>query len=927
MALKKIVGISQYAYFKFETENSNNDKEMTNLDISETFIEEIHPFPISDQCFGASRDHLVQLEDPLEHSRNTFKDCFRRTVIWEWQCLLCFQQCQTRKSAIGHFKSHLSCDQCGKNFAGGNAANNLKCHKRKCHEPQQTTCQFCKLVYKSPRHMSYHLKQCASKPKPESESKKKKDFICHYCGIDKKNSNLLKEHLESCVKGLKKRKKKNPMTCQHCGQVYRYPRRLMAHLKNCVAKPKKETFCHFCGKDKKSPSLLKEHLTSCGGYEESMNPMTCLFCGIIYKNAACVKYHLKTCTYKPKSVGEKVPKNEDLEEEIEHPMIIDQDQVPVKQEPLKASRVTLATVSRVTRATASQVTRVTRSTASRATLATVSRATARSKKDLKDDQVPVKKEPLEHGEDLDDDMVDDSEENPFSDGESQLVWLETAINFGDLDRLNFDNYVHSKRGDWECLVCFHHSKDKHLAMHHFKSHLSCQKCGKTWNDQNSIDKKIQNLTKHQKKCRWIPDPAIAIANENDHSVTISLGPLGQSSGLDLNNLENFVRELANRDWQCLLCFHTSTTRTTAKTHLKTHISCNRCGKNWAGLKATERLRCHQKSCRGPKQLICHFCGLRQKRPSYLKRHLKNCKTKRKMVENAENVIEYEVPTPVKQELLDEVDVKQEVIDQDNNFDHPGDQEQQEQQELERLKIPGTEIHIRQSENQVFVEEEEEEPLNDQEYLEQNPLVQSGGTSIFKSEEDYDNYLRHIVSTGQWQCLLCFSQKATQNLAKIHIKSHISCERCGKNWAGRRASISLKSHLKTCQGRKETICQFCGIWKQNPSRLKEHEKYCQNNSNDESKPMIISSDPVQVSSDQVQISSDQVSGASESGLNPEDLTDDPLETNFGDFSCDHCGQKFANRSADLKKHLVACIKNPDNEVMKYFQFKKPEERQK
>jgi hypothetical protein len=90
--------------------------------------------------------------------------------------------------------------------------------------------------------------------------------------------------------------------------------------------------------------------------------------------------------------------------------------------------------------------------------------------------------------------------------------------------------------------------------------------------------------------------------------------------------------------------------------------------------------------------------------------------------------------------------------------------------------------------------------------------------------DPDNYVRSTW-TGAWQCLLCFHQASTRNFAKKHVKTHRCCDRCGRNWAGKGTIFRLRSHQKTCRGRKQTICQFCGTQTKDPSSLRQHLSYC------------------------------------------------------------------------------------------------------
>jgi hypothetical protein len=138
---------------------------------------------------------------------------------------------------------------------------------------------------------------------------------------------------------------------------------------------------------------------------------------------------------------------------------------------------------------------------------------------------------------------------------------------------------------------------------------------------------------------------------------------------------------------------------------------------------------------------------------------------------------YEIQEPMKEELPvaefepfnerpmiiddhDQVPVKNELIEQDDEFDPS------ELLKLEQFRIPDPEQNIRQSENGRF-----------------------------------------------WQCLLCFEAKSCQTSILRHVETHYSCDRCGKCWAGRNTRKFLKRHLKVCERpkptRKSTICPNCG----------------------------------------------------------------------------------------------------------------------
>jgi hypothetical protein len=151
----------------------------------------------------------------------------------------------------------------------------------------------------------------------------------------------------------------------------------------------------------------------------------------------------------------------------------------------------------------------------------------------------------------------------------------------------------------------------------------------------------------------------------------------------------------------------------------------------------------------------------------------------------------------------------------------------------------------------------------------DPLEHAGSASTININ-DSNNYVR-LLSTGQLQCLLCFHQSTSRSSAKNHLKSHVSCDRCGRNWAGKHAIYAKQSHQKTCKGPKQTICHFCGTSKHGPRRLNEHVKHCR-----------------------LRLKLDK-----------------PTTKAKREYICQFCSKKFVNRSADLKRHLVTCIQNPDN----------------
>jgi hypothetical protein len=102
--------------------------------------------------------------------------------------------------------------------------------------------------------------------------------------------------------------------------------------------------------------------------------------------------------------------------------------------------------------------------------------------------------------------------------------------------------------------------------------------------------------------------------------------------------------------------------------------------------------------------------------------------------------------------------------------------------------------------------------------------------VFMEKLDTRDCVRKI-SNGLWQCLLCFRQmkKCCEMLG--HIETHTGCHNCGKCFAGRNSSTSLKRHLKVCLRKMEKkakplkICDYCGKGFQFKSRLALHLKEC------------------------------------------------------------------------------------------------------
>jgi transcription elongation factor Elf1 len=137
------------------------------------------------------------------------------------------------------------------------------------------------------------------------------------------------------------------------------------------------------------------------------------------------------------------------------------------------------------------------------------------------------------------------------------------------------------------------------------------------------------------------------------------------------------------------------------------------------------------------------------------------------------------------------------------------------------------------------------------------------------------YLRQTVTGQQWQCLLCFRRSTSIYFAKMHLKSHYSCDRCGRNFAGAAAKYHFNRHQQSCKGPRNGTCQFCGTLKP-MGKLVEHLKTCRKN---------------------------------------------PTK-----YDCNYCGLQFKTKImdhiGDWKKHTAICAQNPDN-IAGTTTFKKPE----
>ena len=72
------------------------------------------------------------------------------------------------------------------------------------------------------------------------------------------------------------------------------------------------------------------------------------------------------------------------------------------------------------------------------------------------------------------------------------------------------------------------------------------------------------------------------------------------------------------------------------------------------------------------------------------------------------------------------------------------------------------------------------------------------------------------------CHMCNFETSRKNCLDAHIKSHISCELCGKVFPGK---PKLAVHLTTHKQKKKQVCMFCNREFNDKSNKWRHEKIC------------------------------------------------------------------------------------------------------
>jgi hypothetical protein len=290
-------------------------------------------------------------------------------------------------------------------------------------------------------------------------------------------------------------------------------------------------------------------------------------------------------------------------------------------------------------------------------------------------------------------------------------------------------------------------------------------------------------------------------------------PLVQQFFSKLPDPWNYIRKCLKQKrhfWQCLLCFNSKWLKCDILKHVNTHQSCDQCGKCWSGIISAKMLKNHLIIC--PKTKIL---GVQEKiRPKVLKR---KCP--------------FVIPEQLGHDPLEQPEHPGIKIEQLEQFEQSEQLGQLEDDPLVQPEHPGIKIEqFEQSEQLGQLGDDLEHPgfkieqFEQLEQLEYDPLErhdQQPGAKI----EDPQKYVRQTDNGQEWQCLLCFYQRPNRKWLVTHVKTHISCEKCGRNWAGKRALGLLKSHFKVCKGPKQTNCHFCGKEYRNSRDIRIHIKHC------------------------------------------------------------------------------------------------------
>jgi hypothetical protein len=97
-----------------------------------------------------------------------YRECVRKTVDGNWQCLLCFRQAKKTNNIIDHVKTHnYRCQNCGKCFSGRQASKCLKQHIESCLRKRKgpPICDYCGKKFDWMSRMKIHMTTCKQRPK------------------------------------------------------------------------------------------------------------------------------------------------------------------------------------------------------------------------------------------------------------------------------------------------------------------------------------------------------------------------------------------------------------------------------------------------------------------------------------------------------------------------------------------------------------------------------------------------------------------------------------------------------------------------------------------------------------------------------------------------------------------------------------------
>ncbi len=76
-----------------------------------------------------------------------------------------------------------------------------------------------------------------------------------------------------------------------------------------------------------------------------------------------------------------------------------------------------------------------------------------------------------------------------------------------------------------------------------------------------------------------------------------------------------------------------------------------------------------------------------------------------------------------------------------------------------------------------------------------------------------------------QCPKCNQLFSRLCELQTHKATHQSCPNCEREFKGHFSNKNFKYHLKTCKGKKATVCPTCSKHFKQPCQLKRHSKTC------------------------------------------------------------------------------------------------------